>query len=217
MENKRYHYLYKTTNLINGDYYYGMHSTYNLNDGYIGSGKRLKYSINKYGKENHKIEILEFFNSREELVEREKEIINLNEIAKIECMNLTVGGGGGFTQEQQRINNKKSLEKQKILRETDIEWVKKKSKKLTYMLKKAYKEGRREKKIFCDWTNRKHKKESKLKISKSMKGKGVGKENSQYGTCWIMKDEINKKIKKDDLNDYIKTGWKLGRKLKKTK
>jgi len=47
----KYHFLYKTTNLINNKYYYGMHSTYKLDDGYLGSGNRLRYSIRKYGKE----------------------------------------------------------------------------------------------------------------------------------------------------------------------
>lgn len=89
---KKYHFIYKTTNLINGKYYYGLHSTNNLDDGYLGSGRRLRYSINKYGKNNHKREILEFCNSRKELVDREKEIITLNEIAKKDCLNLIVGG-----------------------------------------------------------------------------------------------------------------------------
>ena len=77
-----------------------MHSSDNLNDGYLGSGTLLRRSINKYGKENHIIEILEFVNSREELAAREKEIVSLQEIAKKDCMNLKVGGNGGFTVEQ---------------------------------------------------------------------------------------------------------------------
>ena len=89
---KKYHIIYKTTNLLSGKYYIGMHSTDDLNDGYLGSGKRLKYSVNKYGKENHKREIIEFCDSREELISREEEIVNLNEIAKEECINLRVGG-----------------------------------------------------------------------------------------------------------------------------
>lgn len=44
-----------------------MHSTDNLEDGYLGSEKRLRYSINKHGAENHEREILEFVDSREEL------------------------------------------------------------------------------------------------------------------------------------------------------
>ena len=90
---KMFHYIYKTINLLSGKYYIGMHSTDNMDDGYLGSGRRLKYSINKYGKDNHKREILEFCDSREELRLREEEVVNLNEIGKVECMNLRVGGG----------------------------------------------------------------------------------------------------------------------------
>ena len=61
---KKYHFIYKTTNLLSGKYYIGMHSTDDLNDGYLGSGTLLRRSLNKYGKENHSIEILEFLNSR---------------------------------------------------------------------------------------------------------------------------------------------------------
>lgn len=42
----------------------------------------------------------------------------------------------------------------------------------------------------------------------------VGERNSQYGTCWIYKNNINKKIKKDLLPFYIKEGWLKGRKVK---
>jgi len=38
---KKYHYIYKTTNILNYKFYIGMHSTDDLDDGYVGSGKRL--------------------------------------------------------------------------------------------------------------------------------------------------------------------------------
>ena len=91
---KKYHYIYKTTNIITNKYYIGMHSSDVLEDGYLGSGRRLRYSLNKYGKENHTREILEFCKTRKELKSREEEIVNLDEIAKTECMNLQLGGGG---------------------------------------------------------------------------------------------------------------------------
>ena len=43
-----------------------------------------------------------------------------------------------------------------------------------------------------------------------------GEKNSQYGTCWVMKDNENKKIKKEELDTYIQMGWIKGRKIKKS-
>ena len=96
MKELKYNYVYKITNIINNKIYIGVHGTDNIDDGYMGSGRRLRYSIKKYGKENHKVEILEFLDSREELIKREEEIVNLNEIAKNECINLVVGGEGAL-------------------------------------------------------------------------------------------------------------------------
>ena len=77
-KNKKYHFIYKTTNLINSNFYIGIHSTSNLNDGYLGSGKRLKYSIKKNGIKNFKCKILEFLPDRESLVNREIELVNVD-------------------------------------------------------------------------------------------------------------------------------------------
>lgn len=90
-----YHFIYRTTNTITGKFYVGMHSTNDLADGYLGSGKRLKYSLNKYGKENHRIEILEFCKNRDELQLKEESIVNEELLSNPLCMNLCVGGIGG--------------------------------------------------------------------------------------------------------------------------
>jgi hypothetical protein len=49
-------------------------------------------------------------------------------------------------------------------------------------------------------------------MSETSKGMGVGKENSQYGTCWITKNGTNKKIKKEEIDKWYKIGWVKGRK-----
>ena len=41
-EDCRYHYLYKIVNTANNKFYYGIHSTRNLDDGYSGSGTILQ-------------------------------------------------------------------------------------------------------------------------------------------------------------------------------
>ena len=47
---KKYNYIYIITNIVNGKIYIGKHSTDDLNDGYLGSGKKLRLAKNKYGK-----------------------------------------------------------------------------------------------------------------------------------------------------------------------
>src|ERR1035441_6268543 len=98
------HYIYKTTCLVTGRYYIGMHSTCDLKDDYMGSGKRLRYSIRKYGVENHKKEIIEFFETRELLIEAEIKAITPDMIIDKNCMNLKLGGNGGFINETHQMN-----------------------------------------------------------------------------------------------------------------
>ena len=45
-----------------------------------------------------------------------------------------------------------------------------------------------------------------------MRIKQKGELNSQYGTCWINKLGIEKKIKLSDKNIYLNDNWNLGRK-----
>lgn len=190
-----------------------MHSTNNLDDGYLGSGKRLRYSVNKYGKESHIKEILEYHESREELAKREREIVNKEFIQDYYCMNLIEGGEGGrgFTSEEQKLNAIKSNEKQKVLRETDADWVKKRNEKWVRSIKKLYDSGILERKYFYDWTNKTHSVETKQLMSEKAKER-VGEKNSQYGTCWITKDGLNKKIKKEEITQWTSEGWIKGRK-----
>ena len=80
-----------------------MHKTKDLQDGYLGSGKVLKLSIKKYGIENHIFEILEYLPNLDSLFKREREIVNENLISDRACMNLKIGGSGGFSTEEHRM------------------------------------------------------------------------------------------------------------------
>ena len=91
MNNKeKFHFIYKITRKFDNKYYIGMHSTYNIEDGYMGSGILIKESIKEFGVDNHNKEILVFCNSREELEKKEKEIVNNKLLSDINFMNLSL-------------------------------------------------------------------------------------------------------------------------------
>lgn len=87
-----FHILYKTINVINGKEYIGVHSTKNLEDGYLGSGLAIKRAINKYGKQNFIRTILEFCNSESELLEKEAVIVNEEWVENPNTYNMKTGG-----------------------------------------------------------------------------------------------------------------------------
>ena len=89
----RYFYLYKITNTLTKEYYYGVHETSKLNDGYFGSGAALKENIKMYGIENFVKEILEFFPNRKTLMNEEKRIVNKELLKDPKCLNVILGGG----------------------------------------------------------------------------------------------------------------------------
>lgn len=95
--NRKYNFVYKITNNLNGDYYYGVHSTNNLDDGYMGSGSRINRSINKYGKENFTREIVQFFSRKKCAYSLESAIVTQKLIDDPHCLNLAIGGFGGNT------------------------------------------------------------------------------------------------------------------------
>ena len=90
-----YHFIYKTVNSHNGNFYIGKHSTSNTDDGYLGSGQLLQAAIKKYGKNAFKKEILFFCNSEKQLNIIEASIVNEDLIKDPKCYNIALGGQGG--------------------------------------------------------------------------------------------------------------------------
>jgi len=89
-------YFYKTTNLINGKFYYGSGHKEN----YLGSGKVLKNAIKKNGKENFKIEKLRFFKNRQDAYNYEERFLKLYKVSSLnESYNLKDDSLGGNTWE----------------------------------------------------------------------------------------------------------------------
>lgn len=94
IRNKKYNYFYKITNTKSGEYYFGVHSTDDLNDGYLGSGTRIKEAIEKEGKENFNKEIIKFFSTITEALEEEARVVTKDLVDDPMCYNMVLGGGG---------------------------------------------------------------------------------------------------------------------------
>lgn len=108
---KKFNFVYVTTNLINGKQYVGYHSTDSLNDGYLGSGN-IKNGIKKYKKQNFKCEIVEFFDTKKEaFYAQEKYILKFNTLVP-NGYNISPTGGllvNGCHTEETKQQIKKSV------------------------------------------------------------------------------------------------------------
>lgn len=89
------HFVYKVTR-SDGCFYIGVHSTTTVNDGYLGSGKIIRASVKKHGVEAHAREILHFTNTKSEALEIEKHLVTEKMLADPKCLNLKLGGEGGW-------------------------------------------------------------------------------------------------------------------------
>lgn len=208
---KRFCFVYKTTNLINQKYYIGCHCTYKLDDGYLGSGTRIQRSISKYGRENFRLEILEFFETREQALAREKELVTEGLLNDPMCMNLQIGGKGGWSETV-------GHERQRQLAQSDPKWTQKRSASLSKAIKQAWKDGKmtNSRGFGKAWLGKTHKPESIAKMSQTHKGMAAGKKNGRFGSVWII-NEIEQRmiaIRKEELESYLSKGWKRGRKFK---
>lgn len=208
--------VYRTTNHVNGKFYIGCHKTSKLNDGYLGSGKRLKRAIKKYGRENFSTSIVQIFTNEEDMFAFERALVTVCKNDPY-CYNIADGGRGGWghiewTDEMRaekaailhRINSCPELSAKRkanaAARNNSEEARRKRSESL---------KGRR------TWLGKKHSEASKNKIGQANAKHQLGENNSQFGTCWVSNDALQqtKKIKLSELDQALTDGWVRGRKV----
>lgn len=218
-EKRKHHYIYKTICIITNKFYIGMHSTDNLKDGYQGSGKLLWHSIRKHGKENHVTEILEFLPSREELKLREARIVNEELLNDAMCINLCLGGEGGWESHNKNPKNRQSringaIAASKVFNErfeNDLEFRTRVSAERSLHMKENHADGKYK---YDTFSGKFHSEETIRLMRESHLGKHIGEKNSQFGTCWIysLEECRSMKINKEEISSYLNLGWKKGRK-----
>ena len=199
------YYTYKVL-YNNDDYYLGQHKTSNLDDGYTGSGKKLKERNDPFV-----LTILEYYNSQDELNVAERDLIGDLWWTDEKCLNMKEGGNGGWD----AVN--KTLDRSYMYTEEYKH-------KMSVMMQERHAKGEanvfrkedgikgraRVQELYPQGTflGKTHTEESKkligLKNAKHQKGKG----NSQYGKRWITDNIQSKKI---DKTDAIPEGFRRGR------
>jgi hypothetical protein len=88
---EKIHLFYRTRNIINGKIYYGIHSTTDINDGYLGSGTLILRAIEMYGPENFEIEH-QICESREQASSLEKMFVDKDFVERDDNYNIVTGG-----------------------------------------------------------------------------------------------------------------------------
>lgn len=111
---RKFNFIYITTNLINGKQYIGDHSTDNIKDGYLGSGRPyFQRALKEYGTENFKREILEYFDTKQEAFDAQEKYIAQYNTLTPNGYNISPKGGHGVKNCWSEESKKKSSQKQR--------------------------------------------------------------------------------------------------------
>jgi len=189
--------MYQITNLVNGKIYIGVHRTNDLNDGYMGSGIEIKEAIKEFGGNSFKKEILEMFDSEDEMFTREACRVDMDFIQRNDTYNRALGGRRSALHTEEVKNRIRQARSTQVITEETKLKIRSRLKEIGYN--------------HATFAGRTHTTETKQKMSMAQKGKHSGNRNSQFGTMWITDGKENKKIRK---NDQIPEGWNKGRSVK---
>lgn len=233
--------IYQITNLINNKIYIGLHKTRNLDDGYMGSGKLIRFAIKEHGIENFAKEILFVFDNPKEMIDKEIELVTKSFCLREDTYNLALGGGDGFSYVNDgSIKHKERASKAgKIgVKETQKKFVEKYGVKSNFHIKEKQEHmllKRREKyggsgfelehvrlsaknsiKDKYNVENVSQIPEINQKIKETLKKKehAKGRNNPNFGKFWITNGKENLMVK---TTEEILPGWTRGRFIKSTK
>lgn len=219
-----YYIIYKITNVVNNKIYIGKHKTLDLNDNYMGSGKYLKRAIKKYGIENFKKEVLHYCNSDEDMIAKEREIVNEEFLSRTDIYNLKIGGEGGFdyiNKSEKKLEYVRKGRTEANKKDAHIKAAQKRKEQMAlygcplgnYL--GSFKTDKELQKLGHKFANTPSAKDKRKETYKEIKHQ-QGETNSQYGTCWIYNLKLKQTmlVKKESLKEYENLGWNLGHKMR---
>lgn len=204
-------YLYKTTCLVTGCYYLGMHSTKHPSKPYYGSGIRLKRSLSKYGREQHSVEIIAYYESDAQLHQAEQDLITTDVLSDPLCLNLMEGGKGGFTDEMRdkalaAVRTKLAMDPEYRDHKSRINASNAKQKDSTSVAKSLAAIAEYKAAHSDEW--------KALMISNNQRSHEQRRLKLQQGWVWLT-DPSNIRRRKltapEDIDQKLKEGWRIGR------
>lgn len=210
--------VYKVTNLVTQDFYIGVHKTDDPNDAYLGSGRVIREQVAHYGAGNFQKDILACFDKRRDAYRLEAELVEPL-LGTPGCLNIHPGGHGGFG----HINAKGLCDRQALTRAATAGRVVKLQTDPAFLAKAqavaarlhTYRTPECHQRIADTQRGRPGKPqspESRQKLAQAQ----AGERNSQFGTCWVMRDGVSQRIPKTDLLTWEADGWVRGRKCNMT-
>lgn len=194
--------IYKTTNLLDNKVYVGSHQTKDLHDDYLGSGKYLKRAISKYGKENFTKEILHIFDNKQDMFNKEREIVNEQFVKDTSTYNFKIGGSGGNPGIVGAFSGRKHSQESK-------EKIRK------FALNQGTTDEKRRKCSANNWAKqdplafREHASRINKNVPKSSTHRNSLAE-AQRGRKMMNNGTMSSFIKAEDINEYLQKGWTFG-------
>ena len=209
--------VYKIVNIINENYYIGVHKTDNVNDTYYGSGLRIIRAIKKYGIHNFKKSIIFITDDQINAYNKEKELVNENTLKDSKCYNIRIGGeiiDSNICRRGFQTCKDKKIGLFDISRKK--EYVKR------VMISRANNPHIQDKNPFFNskWQEKNNifkNKELNIdkikKISEKIRNKMIGINNPRFGFVWIKNLDLNqsKCVNQNELENYFSLGWIKGR------
>lgn len=199
--------VYKILNLINENFYIGVHKTKDINDGYMGSGILIRQAIDKYGLDNFKKEILFIYTNKKDAYNKERELVTDHEVANSKCYNLKEGGCGGFDHIKKMCKDERHFcyETKKIYHPITNEGKTVKVEDLSTFLENGW---------VCGFSP-----EHRLNLSESSKLKiqtvDHRKKNSERKRHSLIykKDDKLKWLLPEEVDEYVSNGWSVYTKI----